>query len=213
MLFGSVCVIVAILHMSNQTKCYQATHLPAVVKKTYFDPDKKYGRLTILCRDTDTKKWLCRCDCGNEKLIRQGDIVSGKTQSCGCLQKEKAAASIKLSQSKAVKAAAVYHTTHGGRHDRLYIIWHSMIARCTYPSTSSYKYYGGRGISVCDEWRNDYAAFRKWSIDNGYDKDAKRGICTIDRIDVNGNYEPNNCRWVDMKTQANNKRPRKTTSA
>lgn len=96
--------------------------------------------------------------------------------------------------------------THGGHGSRLYPIWTAMLARCYHPQNKSFHNYGGRGITVCDEWRNSYEAFRDWALATGYDEKAPRGQCTIDRIDVNGNYCPENCHWVDMKTQAANKR-------
>ena len=79
-----------------------------------------------------------------------------------------------------------------------------MRARCNNPNNKSFKYYGGKDVLVCDEW-SDYSAFKRWAENNGYDKNAKYGDCTIDRINPNGNYEPSNCRWVDMATQNNNK--------
>lgn len=91
---------------------------------------------------------------------------------------------------------------HGGKGEHLYEVWCCMKQRCYNPNNKSYQRYGGRGIIICDEWLNDYSAFRKWSMENGY-KD--NGELSIDRIDNNGNYEPNNCRWVDIKIQANNK--------
>ena len=88
---------------------------------------------------------------------------------------------------------------------RLYKVWRNMKVRCDNPNCKEYKYYGGRGISVCEEW-NDFIEFQKWAYANGYDENAKRGECTLDRIDVNKNYEPSNCRWVNMKVQCNNRR-------
>lgn len=88
---------------------------------------------------------------------------------------------------------------------RLHIVWRSMNQRCYNPNKKSYPRYGGRGITVCDEWRNDFQAFYEWAIANGYDENADRYQCTIDRIDNDKGYSPDNCRWVDMKVQNNNK--------
>lgn len=192
----------------TQDKMLTGNTLSCGCIKKQFDPDKKYGRLIVMRRveGKSPTKWLCKCDCGAEKVIRQGDIISGKISSCGCLRRETAKDIGKETISIAVQAAAVSHTKHGGRNDRLYGVWHGMIERCYNSKSKSYKNYGERGISICDEWRHDYAAFKSWALDNGYDETAKRGDCTIDRIDVNGNYEPCNCRWVDMMVQAHNKR-------
>ena len=97
-------------------------------------------------------------------------------------------------------------TYHGKSNTRLYHIYASMIQRCYNTNCNSYKNYGERGITICQEWLDDFMNFYNWSMDNGYDELAGFGKCTIDRIDVNGSYEPNNCRWVDSKTQCRNKR-------
>lgn len=157
----------------------------------------RFGRLTVLGRASggDSRKvyWLCRCDCGNETTVRGDHLRYGLTSSCGCYQSE---------------YRTMSHTTHGGYHTRLYKVYRTMLARCGNPNSSEYKNYGGRGISVCEEWKNSFPTFREWALAHGYDENAARGDCTIDRIDVDGNYEPNNCRWVSSLVQAQNKRPR-----
>lgn len=160
---------------------------------------QRFGRVLVI-RATEKRKpngeviWECLCDCGTTFFTGTGTLRYGTTQSCGCSHHEN----------------AVYNTpakTHGGSHyDRLYRVWRGMIDRCYYPSHNRYQDYGGRGIYICEEWRYDYAAFREWAMTNGYDPDAPRGKCTIDRIDVDGPYAPWNCRWVDMKIQNTNKR-------
>lgn len=157
---------------------------------------EKIGRLTIIKRIGTNKGgrpiWLCQCDCGNTANVSSHELRNGDTKSCGCLQKE-----------QIIKAKSI----HNGCKDRLYRIWRAMKERCKNPNNKDYHAYGGRGIEVCDEWINDYAAFREWALANGYDENAPFGECTIDRINVNKNYEPSNCRWADASTQSSNRRP------
>lgn len=153
------------------------------------DLGKKYGKLTVIEIIKPKKgntKWRCKCDCGNEYIGIGKYIKYGNIKSCGCIARE-------LQEN-----AIVYK--------RIYKIFIGMIERCYNPNNKNFKNYGGRGIKVCEEWKKNPRKFIDWAYKNGYNEKAKRGECTIDRIDVNGNYEPNNCRWVDMKIQSKNKR-------
>lgn len=155
---------------------------------------KRFGKLTAVKRAESRNgktRWTCQCDCGNVTIVDYWNLKSGNTTSCGCVHRE----SIR---------------THGEANSRLHGVWKNMKARCYYEGAEGYKNYGGRGISVCDEWRNSFEAFRNWAYSNGYDDSKPMKECTLDRIDANGNYCPENCRWVDFHTQALNKRKRKT---
>jgi hypothetical protein len=149
---------------------------------------RKFGRLTVV--DIAHKKngivyWNCQCDCGNKKNVSGIDLKNGHTKSCGCYNREC------LSNRK----------IHGLSKKRIHNIWCGMKARCYNQNVKSYPQYGGRGITVCEQWRNDSVAFIEWSLANGYTNSR-----SIDRIDSNGNYEPRNCRWVLWDIQCRNTR-------
>jgi len=147
---------------------------------------QQYGRwvvLRIAGRDKGGEiVWLCRCVCGRERVVKGGSLRRGSSKGCASCAQER-------------------NATHGGSGTRLYVIWRSMRTRCDVESHPTYKNYGGRGIAVCREWNKSFEAFRDWALANGY----KQGL-TIDRIDNDGNYEPDNCRWATMKQQNRNAR-------
>lgn len=145
---------------------------------------KKFGRLTIKSGLFRKGKayFNCICDCGAECCVTKYDLVSGKTLSCGCYSKDN---------------GRILHRKHGGTNERLYSVWCNMKRRCYNRNDAEYHNYGGRGIIVCDDWRDDYALFRDWAMLSGYEE-----TLSIDRIDPDKNYCPENCRWIPLNEQA-----------
>lgn len=155
---------------------------------------KRFGKLLVLYRVNQTEDgdhaplWKCQCDCGNTVKVKSGNLMNGKTNSCGCIRREKTSL---LGRSRRIYSAT---------EKRLHSIWIDMLRRCENPSNKDFHNYGARGITVFNEWHT-FEAFKVWSFENGY----ASGL-SIDRINVDGGYSPSNCRWVTVMEQANNKR-------
>lgn len=135
-------------------------------------------------------RWNCVCDCGKKCVVKSQELLAGKTVSCGCY---------------AAESRLTAHRTHGLSKTRLYRVYTGMKTRCYNQNDAHYQSYGGRGIRICAEWLEDFRSFYDWAMSNGYDPDSKPGTCSIDRIDVDGDYSPGNCRFIAMDEQAYNK--------
>lgn len=150
---------------------------------------KRFGKLTAIKFEQEInskrtyKYWICKCVCGKELEILDSRLRNGTYQTCSCSRSENPI------------------NNHGLKHTKIYSVWSMIKQRCSNSNCKDYKHYGQRGIKICSEWETSVQNFYNWSISNGY----KEGL-SIDRIDVNGNYEPSNCRWIPLKEQAKNKR-------
>lgn len=172
---------------TNKTKSCGCSNWSGQIKDI---TGQRFARLLVLkFIKTDNKRrslWKCQCDCGKKLIVPKNNLISGNTKSCGCY-------------------ALDTITKHNKSNSRLFRVWAGIKQRCLNPNASEYRNYGGRGITICDEWL-DFECFYDWAINNGFVEESPKHKNTIDRIDVNGNYEPGNCRFVDMKTQSNNTR-------
>ena len=160
---------------------------------------ERYGRLEVI-EHIGTRRgkalWKCKCDCGNYADVTGDSLRQGKTKSCGCLGDDNRRKITTRNRYGATK----HNQCKEGKKSRIYRIYDAMHQRCYNEKNGAYKHYGGRGIVICDEWKNNFESFFQWSLKNGYSDDL-----SIDRIDNDGNYEPSNCRWADMTLQGLNR--------
>jgi hypothetical protein len=166
---------------------------------------KQFNNLTVLGFLRTNKNhsiWKCKCVCGKEVKIPRPDLISGRRKSCGCARS--AIAHINrhadICTEKCIQKNSIKKNEPINHRDRLYVIWNGIKTRCKYSSSKSYKNYGGRGIRLCEEWLN-FRNFRSWALASGYSSDLQ-----IDRVNNDGNYEPENCRWVTRKQNQRNRR-------
>lgn len=145
---------------------------------------QRHEMLLVTGVNETTNKLICLCDCGNKTEVDKYHFNT--TKSCGCLRVKN-------------------KYKHGGKNTRLYNIWKAAKQRCFCQTSKNYKNYGARGITMCKEWADDFSCFREWALENGYDESADRGSCTLDRINIDSNYEPSNCRWISIQHQQLNK--------
>ena len=152
--------------------------------------NQRFGRLLVLSRAGSDRhgnsRWNVKCNCGKQKVVISHALLSGAIVSCGCYNRE-----VRLAKQ----------TKHKSSKTRLFRIWQYMKGRCYNKKNTAYSYYGGRGIIVCEEWKESFETFQEWAFTNGYNE-----TLTLDRINPDKNYSPDNCRWVDRKTQMRNRR-------